>query len=213
MLRRQILTPGCNIYLYLYLYLYLAILIKLLLLENILDIAKKLDISDEKFITFLKEIQKCNPDILIEGNIRKELQNSLNAMKEWYNADKLNTMETDGSSLLTAICLIKDLVDFSEELIRLRDIKDPLIALGADSGQNKMIITLSIFDQSDLERDYASYSQAGTRTTLVIASCDGCKENPPNFFKIWNMVRPWELQRPFILVTDGKLGNMSFGRF
>ena len=75
-----------------------------------------------------------------------------------------------------------------------------------------MIVTLSVFDLSDLTRKYEGKAQAGTRSTFVIAAADGAKENPENFFTIWNKLKPWELEREMILVADQKLGNIGFGK-
>ena len=112
-------------------------------------IAKRHNISGEVFLSILKEIQKENPNIIIESNLRKELKASLDSIKTWYNSEKLNVFNNDGNEILSCVCLLKDLVDFSETVIREKKVIDPEIVIGADSGQNKMIVTLSIFDRSD----------------------------------------------------------------
>ena len=78
----------------------------------------------------------------------------------------------------------------------------------------QMIITLSIFDKSDLTRGNICgyYSQAGSRSTLVIAASDGCKENRENLKKMWAKLKVWEIKRKLILSMDGKLGNMAMGK-
>ena len=84
----------------------------------------------------LREMRKANPDILIESNLRKELKASLDAIKSWYTSEQINAFD-DESDLLTAVCLLKDLVDFIETVIRVWEVKDPEVVIGADSGQNK----------------------------------------------------------------------------
>ena len=100
-------------------------------------ICKKLEISDNKFFEFLSQLTQANPDIIIEDNLRKELKENLEAMKSWYSSEKLNAYEGDGKDRATAVVLIKDTVDFTEELIKHLGIKEPVVAIGADSGQNK----------------------------------------------------------------------------
>ena len=188
-------------------------MIHLTLPDACLRIAKRHNISGEVFLSILKEIQKENPNIIIESNLRKELKASLDSIKTWYNSEKLNVFNNDGNEILSCVCLLKDLVDFSETVIREKKVIDPEIVIGADSGQNKMIVTLSIFDRSDLERgDVCGYSQAGSRSTLVIAASDGCQENRPNMEKIWSRLKVWELKRKTILSMDGKLANMAMGK-
>ena len=84
----------------------------------------------------LREMRKANPDILIESNLRKELKASLDAIKSWYTSEQINAFD-DENDLLTAVCLLKDLVDFIETVIRVWEVKDPEVVIGADSGQNK----------------------------------------------------------------------------
>ena len=87
----------------------------------------------------LREMRKANPDILIESNLRKELKASLDAIKSWYTSEKINAFDEE-SDLLTAVCLLKDVVDFIETVIRVWEVKDPEVVIGADSGQNKEMV-------------------------------------------------------------------------
>ena len=71
---------------------------------------------------------------------------------------------------------------------------------------------MSIFDMSDLSRDFWGYSRAGRRRTLVIAASDEMEESHANINLVMEELKLWELQDlDWILTGDLKFANIVFG--
>ena len=64
----------------------------------------------------------------------------------------------------------------------------------------------------DLSVDFAGYSRAGKRRTLIIAACDDLEECPENLHLITDHLKLDEMEYlDFILAGDLKFANLCFG--
>ena len=84
--------------------------------EALVRIHKKSAISDAHYLALLKDIQEETGALLMEGNLKKEIQDSINAMRNDVSdqnnsisrmANNLITYKVLLSSLKVCLCLLK----------------------------------------------------------------------------------------------------------
>ena len=68
-----------------------------------------------------------------------------------YMSSKLEYINSKGRQKTTAFARVKDVNAVIQEIIRGRGIKRPLVALGLDSGQGKLVVTMAVYDRDELE--------------------------------------------------------------
>ena len=107
---------------------------------------------------------------------------------------------------------VNDLNGLIDTIVKENNIQKPRVVVGGDSGQGKFIFTLSIFDMEDLSRDFAGYSRAGKRRTLIISAVDDCDECHENLHQMVAALKLDEIaELDFILAGDLKFANLCFG--
>ena len=175
-------------------------------------LTKKSDVSDRKYLAILKDIQDETGAILMEGNLKKEIQDSMKSFEEFYEVMEVELDDKNGNKMTSSLAWVKKLPELIQTIIRENNIKNPRVAIGGDSGKGKFIFTLSVFDMDDLSKDFWGYSRAGRRRTLVIAAADDCDENHHNLNIIIDKLRLDELEQlDWILTGDQKFANLVFG--
>ena len=76
----------------------------------------------------------------------------------------------------------------------------------------RLVFTLSVYDMENPGRDYAGFSQGGTRRTLVIGSADFCDELMANLDVFFGRLKLWTVEEEMIIVADQKLVNRLTGK-
>ena len=76
----------------------------------------------------------------------------------------------------------------------------------------RLVFTLSVYDMANPGRDYAGYSQGGTRRTLIIGSADFCDELMANLDVFFGRLKLWTVEEEMIIVADQKLVNRLTGK-
>ena len=180
--------------------------------EALVRIHKKSAISDAHYLALLKDIQEETGALLMEGNLKKEIQDSINSFEDFYEVEPIEILDKNGNKMVTSLAWVKKLQELIQHIIKKNNIKEPRVVIGGDSGQHKFIFTLSIFDMSDLGRDFWGYSRAGRRRTLVIAASDEMDESYPNVKMVAEKLKLSELEDiDWILTGDQKFANTIFG--
>ena len=187
-------------------------IVPLLTKEAVIKIHKKSAISDAKYLALLKDIQEETGALLMEGNLKKEIQESINSFEEFYEVEQVDIEDKHGKMMVSSLAWVKKLPELIQHIIEKNNIKEPRVVIGGDSGQGKFIFTLSVFDMSDLSKDFWGYSRAGRRRTLVIAASDEMDENHYNINLVVSKLKLWELEDlDWILSGDQKFANICFG--
>ena len=180
--------------------------------EALVKIHKKSAISDDKYLALLKDIQEETGALLMEGNLKKEIRDSINSFESYYEVEPIEIEDKNGNKMVTSLAWCSKLKKLIEHIVEKNNIKVPRVVIGGDSGQHKFIFTLSIFDLSDLSRDFWGYSRAGRRRTLVIAASDEMEESHPNISMVAEKLKLSELEDiDWILTGDQKFANLVFG--
>ena len=164
------------------------------------------------FKDIMKDFSKENPGILFEKKLEESLKESVEALSEWYSSDMINVIDSRGQEKLTAAVVVKDVNHLISEIVARNSVEKPRVALGLDGGQGKFLVTLHVYDMSDLTHDYAGYSQGGRRRSLIIGACDGCTENRQNLDTLLQMIKLEEWQCPdlFQFFSDLKCAIIFF---
>ena len=161
----------------------------------------------------MRSLGKENPSLLFEKDLRRRLRESRDALLGWYDAHQLNVVTNrKGDKLTTATVLLKNLHHFITTLVQEKGIRRPKVVIGGDGGNSKLIFTLQVFDEEDLEaRDYCGYSLGGVRRSILIAGVDHCKEYRDNLDMILDKLKIWKVEHPLQVIGDGKLKPMLAG--
>ena len=181
--------------------------------KSMIEVAHEHNISEATACSMMKSLEKKNPTVLFEKNLRKRLRECRDALLGWYDADQMHVVTNrKGDTLTTATVLLKNLNHFITTLIKEKGIRSPRIVIGGDGGNSKLIFTLQVFDEEDIEaRDYCGYSLGGVRRSILIAGVDHCKEYRENLDKILEQLKIWKVEHPLQLIGDGKLKPMLAG--
>ena len=181
--------------------------------ESMIKVAHEHNISEETACSIMKSLGKKNPTLLFEKNLRRRLRESRDSLLGWYDARQLNVVTNKkGDKLTTATVLLKNLNHFVTTLVREKGIRSPRVVIGGDGGNSKLIFTLQVYDEEDIEaRDYCGYSLGGVRRSILIAGVDHCKEYRENLDMILETLKIWKVEHPLQLIGDGKLKPMLAG--
>ena len=101
----------------------------------------------------MRDFAKSNPDIIFEGNLQQELQDSLNELKKLFSAEYLNVQDSKGLEFQTVLILVKDLHFIIREYVARFRLLDPHVCLGMDGGNGKFLVTLAMLDMANLGPD------------------------------------------------------------
>ena len=153
-------------------------------------------------------------DELIEPGLEKALQQNLNQMDDFYTVKDLKYTDSKGRNRDTALAIVNDINETIEHVCEARGIKNPLIAVGCDGGQGKLIVTLSVFDKDDEnERDPKDPSPGGKRRVILLAAADGAPEKRPVLNRIYEELRTWTVKHDIQYIGDCKITNLLFGMY
>ena len=179
--------------------------------KQLVKIKKGSSISDKKFIKLLQDIEKEAGQRLFEGNLEKEIRESINSWQEYYKVKEVEILDKQGKPMKSSLAWVKDLNGLISAIIKETNIQQPRVMVGGDSGQGKFIFTLTVLNMSDLGRDSGGYSRSSKKRTIVIAACD---ESHENINQIVSLLKLDELEiLHWILAGDLKFANLCFGRF
>ena len=182
--------------------------------KQLVKIKKGSSISDKKFIKLLQDIEKEAGQRLFEGNLEKEIRESINSWQEYYEVKEVEILDKQGKPMKSSLAWVKNLNGLIATIIKETNIQQPRVVVGGDSGQGKFISTLTVLDMSDLGQDSGGYSRSSKRRTIVIAACDDCDESHENINQVVSHLKLDELEiLDWILAGDLKFANVCFGRF
>ena len=173
--------------------------------------SNNVDVSQRKVLQIVRGVLD---DDLLEPGLEAALRENLNMMDEYYTVKDLKYTNSKGRSRDTALAIVKDVNETIQLVCEARGIKNPLIAVGCDGGQGKLVVTLSVFDKDDEnERDPKDPSPGGKRRVILLAAADGAPEKRPVLNQIYQQLRTWTIQHEVQYIGDCKITNLLFGKF
>ena len=110
--------------------------------DALVKIIKKSDISDKKYLAILKDIQDETGAILMEGDLKREIQNSMKSFEEFYEVMEVELEDKNGNMMTSSLAWVKKLPELIQTIIRENNIKNPRVAIGGDSGKAGINILL-----------------------------------------------------------------------
>ena len=178
-----------------------------------IKIAQKFDnIPDIKLNAIFREVEKETEGMIVERGFLRELRESLDHLRTWFDSSQLLAVDKEGNEKKTALCIVKNLHHLVSALILKHNIRRPRVVVGCDGGQGKLLCTLAIFDLDNPDLEVGGYQSGGTRRSLVIAAADKADENRVNLDTIFQQLRIWESPHELLLATDQKCANLLGGK-
>ena len=108
-------------------------------------------VSKKNLLKVIGKLTKVIGKESLEFGLRDDLSDNMNSLEDFYTSSKLEYVNSKGKQKTTAFARVKDINAVIKEIIRGRGIKRPLVALGFDSGQGKLVVTMAIYDRDELE--------------------------------------------------------------
>ena len=179
--------------------------------NHVCNIANRVAISSKKMKTVLHAIRDIIGDDMFEKGIDQALSDNLNRLGDDYVTTQLEYKDSDGQTQHTAFVCVKDINDIIAKVIKKRKIKKPLIVIGSDGGQGKVIASLQIHDLSKKGKDSDGLEPGGRRRVILLAAADGVKESRELTDHFCESLKLWTVTEEMIVIGDAKMTNCCLG--
>ena len=93
--------------------------------------------------TVLHALRDVIGEDMFEKGIDTALSDNLNRLSDDYETTQLEYKDSGGNTQHTAFVCVKDINDIIAKVIKKRKIKEPLVVIGSDGGQGKVICSQS----------------------------------------------------------------------
>ena len=115
--------------------------------EKVCLLADRVDISNRKMQIIMKEFSDTVGRELMDCNLRGALTERLNSTSEFYYSKQIKFTNKKGEERTTSFICMKDLKERIEEIMMRRCIKNAMVVISLDGGQDKLVSTLAIFEE------------------------------------------------------------------
>ena len=181
--------------------------------ERVCLLADRVDISNKKMQTIVKEFGDVVGRELIDYNLRGALSERLNSTAEFYYSKRIQFTNKKGEERLTSFVCMKDLRERIEDIMRRRAITNAMVVISFDGGQDKLLSTMAVFDLNNPdERTDAGFSVGGRKQIFLVAAAANVPENRAMVKMFFREMKVKNLDMPFILIGDEKMKNLMFGK-
>ena len=129
----------------------------------------------------MKTILQCLEEVIGKDMFEKgrdqALCDNLNRLGGDYEVTQLEYKDGEGNDKKTAFVRVKDICSIIDKVIKKRKISKPLVVIGSDGGQDKLICTLQIHDLNNKSKDNDGLEPGGRRRVILLGAADGVKES------------------------------------
>ena len=179
--------------------------------SHVCKIANTVVISNKKMKTILHALRDVIGEDMFEKGIDKALSENLNRLGDDYETTQLEYKDSEGNIQHTAFVCVKDINDIIAKVIKKRKIKKPLVVVGSDGGQGKVICSLQIHDLSKKGKDSDGLEPGGRRRVILLAAADGAKESRELTDHFCESLKLWTVAQEMIVIGDAKMTNCCLG--
>ena len=179
--------------------------------RHVCNIANRVVISNKKMKSILRALRDVIGEDMFEKGIDTALSENLNHLSDDYVTTQLEYKDSDGNTQTTAFVCVKDINDIIAKVIRKRKIKEPLVVVGSDGGQGKVICSLQIHDLSKKGKDSDGLEPGGRRRVILLAAADGVKEDRELTDHFCQSLKLWTVTQEMIVIGDAKMTNCCLG--
>ena len=116
-------------------------------------ISNKVSISNKKMKTIMQCLEEVIGKDMFEKGRDQALCDNLNRLGGEYEVSQLEYKDGEGNDKKTAFVRVKDICSIIDKVIRKRKIVKPLVVIGSDGGQEKLICTLQVHDLNNKDKD------------------------------------------------------------
>ena len=144
----------------------------------------------------------------------KCVQDYCSSMNVFSTVETVEFTDSSNKKISRTLAYISDPKGFIEDILKGRGIKEPKIVLGSDYGKDKLIVTASIYDESDLLSDVNGVKPSSPQAAPLLAMVDFVRESHANLTTIFEKLGfPWEFAPNIRFICDLKLSNYMCGLF
>ena len=171
------------------------------------QISNKVSISNKKLKTILQCLEEVIGKDMFEKGRDQALCDNLNRLGGDYEVSQLNYKDEEGNDKRTAFVRVKDICSIIDKVIKKRKIAKPLVVIGSDGGQDKLICTLQIHDLNNKGKDNDGLEPGGRRRVILLGAADGVKESRELMEYFCEELKLWKVQQEMIVIGDAKMCN------
>ena len=181
--------------------------------EKVCLLADRVDISNRKMQIIMKEFSDTVGRELMDCNLRGALTERLNSTSEFYYSKQIKFTNKKGEERTTSFICMKDLKERIEEIMMRRGIKNAMVVISLDGGQDKLVSTLAVFDlDNPNELTDTGFAVGGRKQIFLVAAAANVPENRPMVKMFFREMKVKTLDMPFLLLGDEKMKNLMFGK-
>ena len=93
-------------------------------------------------------------------------------MGEFSSHETVEFLDSSGKPIQRTLSYVSDLEGFVSKILEKRQTQDPKLVLGADVGKDQLLMTLSVFDDSNLFEEVGGVKQSSAQAAFLLASVD-----------------------------------------
>ena len=142
---------------------------------------------------------------LVQKNLDRLLDKATKAERKFWNIAKVKLKDKKGKLVNTCVAYIKNLGNYCRRLVKGRGYLSPHFTFGADGGQGKFIVTLTVTDKANPDELGNKYRSTGQKRTIVVLQCDISTENYDNVSELLRLLNLDEFPFPLQFAGDLKL--------
>ena len=184
----------------------------MIMADSVCFLASKVDISNNKMAKIIKWVSEMVGQDLMDYNIPQALSKNLNSCKHFYFSKELEFMDKKGNKRITSFVCMKSLASVVDEIIQRRNISNAMAAVSMDSGKDKEVASLAVFDLDNTDPlTDCGLSAGGRRAMYLVAAAQGVPERKDIIHYFHTEMKIWEIKCRLILVGDNAIINKIFG--
>jgi hypothetical protein len=179
--------------------------------KEIINMISDFELSDRKMIGILQRMQEIFGTKSFSTGIRQALIDRKKKLTKYFKREE-TTFEgyEKGATIQRHLIYTEYLGTFLDFICLERgvDIGSSKLAIGMDSGQKRMLVTLTVDDEDDED---TTVKDTSTRRVIILAHVDDIPETYANMSKILEKLNIHNLYQDYHLVSDLKLYNIILG--
>ena len=147
-----------------------------------------------------------------EKNSSKVISEYCKSMNYLSSTETIEFEDSQGKSITRTLAYISKMEDLIADVTEGRELSTPRLVIGADYGQEKLLVTASIYDDEDPHKKCIGMEPSAPQSSFLLASADLVPETTKNMKIIFNKLGfPLSNMPKLKLVFDLKLFNLIAG--
>jgi hypothetical protein len=183
----------------------------------VINMISDFDLPDRKMLKILKRLRKMFGNSAFTPNIREALITRKLKVAKHFKKEKITFEDGKGGEYTRWAVYTEDLEVLLDFLCEERGVEANVakLAIGMDSGQKRMLVTLSLMTPEPVDVDETKpkklFKDSSNNRVIILAIVDDIPETYMNMKQLLEKLRIQDWWHHYQIVTDLKLNNIILG--